>query len=205
MSISYEELYELAHDEVSEVATELVRKWPGVTTPEDLEQDLWLEIFERKSTQRQLKVAQSKASRRRLIRTLGKQLMPRQKLAYDRFLGKDVYGTNEVREALESISQCEPVGLPVMGDIVKAMWSLAESHPNYFEALRGKYFGGGTTTDRKTLQRARDKLTDEMNLKNKNEATQHYIDRGKESGSMPLLSWEALTEDELRGDVKVFA
>lgn len=135
-------------------------EWPGVMSPDDVAQEVWVRILESPATQRKMVGPATHACR--MAYTMARQVLARESSSNATFNGSIAFSVDEVKQSLETVC--------LRGDLRFALQAalneLAETQPTYYAALTRRYSDGQapeTDADRKRLDRAVCKLTEAAN------------------------------------------
>jgi hypothetical protein len=153
--------------EIRRAARTVARKWPQVTSQEDMTQSIFMHFLER--TGSTLKLADMVPGERAasLIK-IGHQVASQEREKYDRFSGQFTYSVDEVRTALDDggLTKGADVIRVVHIDVQKAMEYLESKTPGYATALVRKYVdeeSPSNKSEENLLYRAVETLTSRMN------------------------------------------
>ncbi|WP_158881917.1 hypothetical protein [Amycolatopsis anabasis] len=170
--------------DIQRAARHIEMEWKGVVEADDIEQDIAARLLENNYAT----VAASLEPRalRRALFKIGVQLASGERVSYEHFSGQFRYSTGEVRERLErgalvDVGEIKVEGAPEPAsvfsvedvDVRVAADKLSVAHQN---ALARRYVDGlvsADATDRKTVQRAVDALTHELNREFRRAAEAH--------------------------------
>lgn len=198
-----DELYNLIHKDVAREARLAASRWNGLLDAEDIEQELWLWILERPGTQAFFKEA-SIAQRRASLSSRAEAICSSEKVTFEHFTGQYLYTPTKVRELLDTywgtdVSSVSPEVLDlaekelsptmiqnILGgtissdervDLEQGLEVLADTHPDYHEAIYHSFYFGESDEDdamRKRKERGIDKLASIMNwTRSKRENERH--------------------------------
>lgn len=164
-------------DEVDKVARGVAAEWSEVIDPEDLVQEIWLIITDRRYTE--TLAGLEPAARFSTLRKIGHQIAMQYRADHDWFSNQYHYSTTEVRKLLQDgrlskeRSRTETEWL----DLDEGWALLMDRNVNYSEILVQAFtlntFDNTTGTARKDLSRAVDALTRCMNSAHKRRHAAH--------------------------------
>lgn len=160
-------------------AAELVaRDWVTTLEVEDLQQDVWTELFEDPNLWEEIQDSDNPIA---IARHLAKRCASKTVSAYEFHSGQYQYGTKEVRSILGSgvLKTQDFKTLTERADVTVGMENLRSRHSAYADALVDRYFWGKKDGADMTLSRAVDALTEEMNRANTASRFSHKEGPGK--------------------------
>ncbi|MEU4709470.1 hypothetical protein AB0G00_23835 [Nocardia salmonicida] len=136
--------------------------WPGVMTPEDVSQELWVWYLESPSVR--AKIAESSTlERTQLASRQAHKIISGYKEADARFSGRVEYSVEDIKNALRG----KALSRELMTDLAEGMESLRDrAEGEYFDAIEARYFDKIPTenvNERVRLSRALVALTEETN------------------------------------------
>ncbi len=88
--------------DILKAARSVAQDWPGVTTPDDLAQEVWIKISELTTLRQQSLMALDAKLRASQLRKWCRQAASEERDKYEIMTGNYQYGTDEVREMLEN-------------------------------------------------------------------------------------------------------
>lgn len=171
-------------NEVAKAARAVAFEWPGVIDAEDLQQEVWVKLYESENYIKQIS-AMNGAQRHESLRRIGHQIASSYRASYARFSGNVHYGSEEVRKRLESgilKMRREDIGngsetLTEFLDLNEGLAILREKNQGHVDALFAAYVGleydRSTSAKRKFLERARNNLTACMNTAHRRRHAAH--------------------------------
>lgn len=156
------------------VARKVAGDWDGIAEPDDVEQEIWMELLAESSYEYVITLAEMEAaSQQYVVNRVGRHVGQRMREDYYQFSGNYTYDTEEVRELLERGALEESDGLTKLSrsevaDVQIGMDRLKERSSAYWAAIMNYYvhclpIDYSTSTEKNMLQRARAALTSEMN------------------------------------------
>jgi hypothetical protein len=160
-------------------AAEIVsRDWVTTLDQDDVEQDIWLELLEDDGL---MKEVENSSSPLTILRHLGNRNASRIVNAYEFYSGQYQYGTKEVRGILEQgvLTTHEFRTTTEKQDILGGMECLRERNDRYADVIVNRFYWKDRTVDTKTVTRAVDALTQEMNRVNTLRRFSHKEGPGK--------------------------
>lgn len=186
--------YRTLEPDVKTAARTTAREWAAVTTADDAEQDIWVRLLESPGSVDTL-TEMDQPGRVKALTNIGRQIASGQRDDFGYFSGNYHYSSDEVREildngALESeriqsdhtaamqniweydweiIKQFERTDTETATqriDLALGLQGLRDAKSPYFAVIVNKFVHELDPDHRKTLTRAIDSLTDEMNRVN---------------------------------------
>ena len=158
---------------VRSVAKKVSKDWDGIAEPEDVEQEIWMELLAESSEDWLLLLAElPDKNRTAAVNRIGRHVAERMREHYYQFSGNYTYDVDEVRELLEwGIHDFDGYSTRLFlqseaADYTVGMERLKDRNSNYWAIIVNYYQLGqpaGDGTARKELSRAREALTREMN------------------------------------------
>lgn len=89
-------------NEVRQAAKTVARGWDGVVEADDVEQEIWVYLLEKRQVYAIQKLEEQ--HRRNLLRRIGTQISQQHRADYEAFTGNFLYSTDDVRAILEKAS-----------------------------------------------------------------------------------------------------
>ncbi|MFC0547075.1 hypothetical protein [Kutzneria chonburiensis] len=166
---------------------QVARYWPHCVSADDIEQDIMLRLLESPGSARKiLDLPSEDNSQRKFLIKMGHQIASIEQRDYELYSGQYLYHLGEVRSLLEGQAltrRLDQHGITNQGakfkaaevDLRNALSVLADQ---YAEAIKRRYRDGKNptaNTERKTLSRAIEALTEHMNRSARNR-TADYTD-----------------------------
>lgn len=172
---------------VKTAATIVARDWVTTLDPDDVEQDIWLELMEDNNLLEEAKASDNPVA---ILKHLGNRSASKVVNAYEFHSGQYQYGTKEVRAILEQgvLSTNEFKTLTEQADMTGGLENLRERLDRYADIIVGRFFWNDKSYDSKTVTRAVDALTQEMNRVNTTRRFSHIEGPGKRKASSNAAS-----------------
>jgi hypothetical protein len=189
-------------EDIKKAARTVSFQWPTVVDADDLEQDIYVHLLERKGSLEKLLTEFDGRNRLNAIIAIGHQIASQERDAYDIFSGNFRYSVDEVRRILEEralhdedpslgsnwtisddyISKGGEFEDAVLNrssceiDLLRGFGRLLKQNSKYAEIIRRRYLLSESFSDgadRKQLNRALTALTSEMNRSFKQQQREH--------------------------------
>ena len=188
------ELYEKLVDAVQREARLAERRWNRIIESDDIEQEIWLWMVERPGVQRQLQNAND-AEIAAVLKRSADQICSKERLDLDHFSGNYHYTPGEVKGLLEEVgAEYDVHEADDKVDLQLGLDDLLRFHPEYFDLIERAYYKGEhfhrEAAERRTKDRAVDKLTEIMNRK------RGQRERDRTEGLGPRPSIPTVSEDD---------
>lgn len=172
------DLYTLLEEPVKAASRRASNNWYGLMEPDEIEQELWVEILESPATSG--KLADSDPNHiTDLLARMADRICIKERDAYEHFTGNYRYSVNEAKVLVEEyfLRNGEELMIEIV-DVEVAYGQMTETNPNYAEAVFRKFALGEPVDsgwERDRLSRGLTKLTDLMN-RNFKERERDYRD-----------------------------
>lgn len=167
------EYIEVVLPDIAKAAGAVARKWPTVTSQEDMYQDLVVHFLETPGSLENLAQLPS-PDRVKILTRIGHEKASGHRDSLDQFSGQFNYSVDEVRKlaergaALQTVDRFEGASV----DFQASLAVLKKRNRDYWSVIIDRYVNGGTDRAQKdVLSRAMESLT---TLMNRARATQRY-------------------------------
>lgn len=161
--------------DIHKAAVIVERKWPGVISAEDAEQEIWVRLLESDGSVRQLREMEANTRNNSLV-SIGHQIASEFRAAYDLFTGQIFYCVDDVKTLLErgAITEQKVQTDTERMDLEEGLLMLREKNQSYAEAIAAEFvIGPEGSTHPMTKSRAIERLTDLMNQVHRRRAAQY--------------------------------
>lgn len=175
MSTTFDDLHAQLVDSVKRAARSASNTWYGLLDPDEIEQELWLQIFESPATAGKLEGSDPDLVTDLLAR-MADRICIQERADYEHFTGNYRYSVNEVKALAELFFV--RTGEELLVDLVDfevGFELLTETNPHYAEVVFRRYALGEAPAEKAQqhyLSKGLTKLTDHMN--------RHHKDRERE-------------------------
>jgi hypothetical protein len=153
----------------------VAKAWPGVVGWDDISQDLAEKLLRLPKELAKLVVADDD-QRIRWLAKIGHKIATTYRDDYERYSGKLMYSTIEVRAGLLGGALTMKSTVSTHLDIQASLFQLSLMNPVLGRVIRNEYQWSEPNSDRKQVSRAVDALTKLMNRAHKEKNPEHYAE-----------------------------